>query len=228
MKVPLVYPKIPYGDSGTTAKLNAILAFEKLDGSCIWVSYCRKTQLFFFGTRRDSFPWSSDGELEFIEAHPGLDDVRSTIKTLFEETQLDEFLTQYSGYQDTIKVFFEFLGQNSFAGMHQPNDSKVVTLIDVEMDGKMLEPERFIKDFGKFGIPKIVYRGKYTGKFVEDVRKGKFLVDEGVVCKGIVRNKGVPEVQMIKVKTLKYIEKLQKWHPDQVDVSEQQLILGKK
>jgi hypothetical protein len=51
----------------------------------------------------------------------------------------------------------------------------------------------------------VVYEGKLTGQFAEDVRRGKYGVAEGVVCKG---GRGGPDVWMAKIKTYAYTERL--------------------
>jgi hypothetical protein len=42
-----------------------------------------------------------------------------------------------------------------------------------------------------------INRGKFTGKFIEDVRKGKYAVAEGVVCKG---GNSAEDLWMVKIK----------------------------
>jgi hypothetical protein len=43
-------------------------------------------------------------------------------------------------------VFAEFFGANSFAGMHQKDDRKQLVLFDVETEGGMVVPDRFIQN----------------------------------------------------------------------------------
>ena len=52
---------------------------------------------------------------------------------------------------------------------------------------------------------KVVYEGKFTGQFAEEVRTGKFGVAEGVVCKG---GTGGTDIWMAKIKTYAYMERL--------------------
>lgn len=197
MKVPLVYPKIPDGEN---CPLKKCIAFEKLDGTNIHFVYqngvCTE-----FGTRRDRFSMSTIGLLEFIEAHPGL------------ETVIDDrdFIITIDNHMSKIKaeqviLFMEYCGVKSFAGTHQPRDDKKLYLIDAQVEGKILSPESFLKMFAGLErhIPKIVYKGKYTGQFVEDVRRGKYTVTEGVVCKGVVDG----TVHMVKIKTNAYMKRL--------------------
>ncbi len=55
-------------------------------------------------------------------------------------------------------------------------------------------------------MPKIVYVGKITGKFVDDVKNNKYKLNEGVVCKGVDKNN---EIWMCKIKTQSWLDRLQ-------------------
>ena len=112
--------------------------------------------------------------------------------------------TNYNIYNEVI-IFMEYHGPNSFAGQHDPKDIKKLTLIDVMTDRKIIPPQQFLDDFKDFDIAKVIYKGKYSGQFSEDVRNGKYSVNEGVVCKGVVDDK----VYMCKIKTNAYMNKLQ-------------------
>ena len=112
----------------------------------------------------------------------------------------------YAPYAE-IKAFAEYLGPGSFAGLHHAGEEKELRLFDVQLAGYgFVGPERFVADFGHLPIPRVVYRGKLTGQFTEDVRLGRFGVAEGVVCKG---GEGGDDVWMVKIKTDAYKERLQ-------------------
>ncbi len=57
----------------------------------------------------------------------------------------------------------------------------------------------------------MVYEGKLTGKFTEEVRAGAYGVAEGVVCKGA---SGGAHVWMVKIKTYAYMERLKQAFAD--------------
>lgn len=200
MKVSLVYPKIP---DGTNCPLKKCIAFEKLDGTNIHWIFKSNLGWLDFGTRRDRFPINNGGVSKFEKAHPEL----SGLDKLWDPNSDLEFWLmdnpEYNDHNETI-VFTEYWGPNSFAGQHNAQDDKQLTIIDVMVDGKFLSPEKLIKDFSNFGLPKVIYQGKYTGQFVEDVRKGKYPVNEGVVVKGVADD----QVYMTKIKTNAYLEKL--------------------
>ena len=104
-----------------------------------------------------------------------------------------------------MKAFTEFLGPNSFAGLHKSDDPKELRLLDVEVIGVgFVGPDEFVQTFAGLNIARVVYRGRLTGQFAEDVRAGKYKVAEGVVCKG---GDGADR-WMVKVKTYAYLDRL--------------------
>lgn len=76
----------------------------------------------------------------------------------------------------------------------------------MSLDDRIIPPTQFLEDFESVisDIARVVYSGKYSGQFAEDVRKGRFNVNEGVVVKGVVDG----EVFMTKVKTKDYLKRL--------------------
>lgn len=210
MKIPLVYPKIP---EPKNCPLKQCIAFEKLDGTNIHWKWNSDKGFYAFGTRRDQFPTDADGTIHFQSSHEGLEPAPSSFDHDF---YLDNYLSDHSKYNKSeLIIFTEFFGPTSFAGSHfrkdEWDDYKSV-IIDVMKDGKFIPPQEFLDDFTEISeykpaqvhIPKVVYKGKYTGQFVEDVRNGKYNVNEGVVVKGVVDG----EVYMTKIKTNAYMEKL--------------------
>lgn len=202
MKCSLTYPKIP---SPENCPLKKCLAFEKYDGTNFhwrWKGGWRE-----FGTRRTTFSFGNDGE--FFLAHPGLEDAIETFWKDGFAINLNEYLhTRYS-VEDEVVIFSEFFGQNSFAGTHKKDDIKQHIIFDIMVDKKFLSPQELIKDYHQFNIAKVVYSGKYTGRFVDDVRQGKYTKGEGVVCKGIVDG----QIYMTKIKTNLYLERLKREFP---------------
>ena len=100
---------------------------------------------------------------------------------------------------------------NSFAGMHKPDDAKQLMLFDVQTDRGPIGPEQFVADFAALPSAQVIYRGRLTGRFADDVRQGKYSVAEGVVCKG---GSGGKDVWMVKIKTNVYLEKLKQAFQD--------------
>lgn len=207
MKIDLAYPKIPESNTGLLTKC---IAFEKIDGTNMHWIWSLEDGWSQYGTRRTGFKFNRDGRREFNYQHSEL----HWAPDLFDENLRDKltaFLAQHPQYRtNTITVFTEFHGPNSFAGNHDFNDgvnnTQTLTLIDVAVGKKIIPPEQFIKDFESFGIPKVVYTGKHIGQLVEDVYKGKYDVNEGIVCKGVANG----EVHMFKAKTKDWLKRLEK------------------
>lgn len=201
-KVGLVYPKIP---DSKNSPLKSCIAFEKYDGTNLHWVWERELGWYGFGTRRDRFDLDEKGIYEFNQAHEGLEDATGLFLEDF-ALALEKIFLENPKYQFSkeIRVFTEFFGPNSFAGMHKKNDPKKLVLFDIEIDEGIISPEEFVADFQELTIARVVYRGKLTGKFKEGVREGKYNVDEGVVCKG---GKG-EGLWMVKIKTYAYLEKL--------------------
>jgi hypothetical protein len=193
--VKLAYPKIP---DTKDCPLKKCIAFEKIDGTAIILYYHPKYGYHSFGTRRDSFVLDKMGINEFIEAHPGLEEVPNIINQYNIRLPFDK---------DVI-LFTEFSGEKSFAGQHQNDDHKKLTLFDIAINGRLIDPYKFVEITStikhNFSLPKILYKGKYSGQLVEDIRKDKYNIKEGAVIKGVVDN----EVYMTKVKTDNYMYKL--------------------
>ncbi len=201
----LHYPKIP---GSSSAPNGHCVAFEKYDGTNLHWDWDRDFGWHSFGTRRDEFNLTEEGIAQFCEKHEHL----AESANLFQETlaeNLEQIFLENPKYQEyqAIKAFTEFLGPNSFAGLHKTDDPKELRLFDIHLEGfGMVGPETFIDDFAELPIARVVYKGKLTGQFLEDVRKGKYDVQEGVVCKGGV---GGDDLWMIKVKTYAYLKRLE-------------------
>jgi hypothetical protein len=198
----LHYPKMPGSAGAPSAKC---VAFEKLDGTNLHWCWHRDFGWHAFGTRRDEFDRGAPGVAAFSAAHPGLDDANA----IFDRTladPLDALLRDRFPEFEEVKAFAEYLGPNSFAGAHDPRDEKCVVLFDVWAEGYgFVGPERFVEAFASVPIPRVLYRGKLTGAFLESVRAGAFGVSEGAVCKG---GTGGADVWTLKVKTYAYLARL--------------------
>lgn len=197
-------PKIP-GPSG--AKLGRCVAFEKLDGTNVHFDYERDFGWHAFGTRRDSFDLTPEGEARFAARHAHL----AAVPAVFRATLAVGLEAVFRGHPDyaefaSFRAFAEFLGPNSFAGLHRADDPKRLVLFDVLIEPfGLVGPRQFAADFGHLPSAKAVYEGKFTGQFVLDVRAGKYASGEGVVVKG---GSGGADLWMAKVKTEAYLGRL--------------------
>lgn len=206
----LHYPKMPGGKNAPDARC---VAFEKYDGTNLHWDWDRDFGWHAFGTRRDAFNLTDAGIAEFVGKHSHL---RQCVD-LFHATlarELDRVFRENSRYTEVqqFKAFAEFLGPQSFAGLHREDDPKELRLFDVFIEPSgFLGPKEFVTDFGHLPIARVVYEGRLTGRFMEDVRSGKYGVEEGVVCKG---GTGGHDVWMLKIKTNAYLERLKQAFAD--------------
>jgi len=206
----LYYPKIP---GSRNAPDGRCVAFEKYDGTNLHWDWDRAFGWHAFGTRRDEFNLSDAGVEQFAQRHAHL---RQSVE-VFRSTLaagVEQVLREHPGYREfqAVKLFTEFLGPNSFAGLHKDDDPKELRLFDVLTEPVgIIGPHRFVADFGHLHAARVVYEGKLTGKFAEDVRVGRYGVAEGVVCKG---GSGGADVWMVKIKTYAYMERLKQAFAD--------------
>jgi hypothetical protein len=206
----LHYPKIP---GSKNAPGGRCVAFEKYDGTNLHWDWDRDFGWHAFGTRRDAFNLTPEGIEEFSRRHEQL---RGCVDVFMSDLadSIDRLFREHARYREfqSLQVFTEYFGPNSFAGLHRAEDAKELRLFDVLAGPQgIIGPELFVADFGHLPIARVVYRGKLTGKFAEDVRLGKYDVAEGVVCKG---GAGGEDLWMAKIKTYAYLERLKQAFAD--------------
>ncbi len=200
------YPIVPYYNKGILGTY--VYAFDKLDGSNIRAEYNQKHGFNKFGTRKQLIgindpTWGQAISLFQNKYSEGL-------CKIFKDDK------QYKNYKK-ITVFFEYFGENSFAGWHDPNDKMNVVLFDVDIFQKGLtKPKDFIKIYGHLGIPDIVYEGIYNQSLIQDVKNNIYNLNEGVVVKGTTKTKrkDIENVWMVKIKTQQWLDKLKNIHGD--------------
>lgn len=183
------YPSIPKFKSGNIK----LYTFDKCDGSNIRIQYSSKRGWYKFGTRTRLLDES--------------DEIFGPAIPLFKETLAEplEKIIVDQGWQEAI-VFGEYYGSQSFAGLHEKDDPKQITIFDVNPYKRgMLSPQEFLKLFGQHG-PRFLGLMNWTVGFVEQVRSGDIegISFEGVVGKVIHNNK----LTMYKAKTQAWINKV--------------------
>jgi len=181
---------------------DSCIAFEKLDGSNIRVKYTNKKGFALFGSRTQMFD----------KGHPFLGAAVDIFYRDYENPLVDLIEKEWPNEREVI-AFLEFFGPNSFAGWHDPNDTKKLVLFDIMVghkNRKFLLPQEFVKLCqGKMEIPRVIYEGNLTDQLRQDVYDGKYDVVEGVVCKGTQRTGAARGgVWMAKIKTKTYLDKL--------------------
>lgn len=185
----LQYPSISGSSKAPLGK--PCHAFYKYDGSNLRWEWNPKQGWNKFGTRRHLF---DETDTTFAPAIP-----------IFFEKIADDLVyrvKQYTKNPQRITAFTEFFGKKSFAGSHEPDDPKTLKLFDVFIFQKgFIKPKDFIDVFdGTDYAAEVVYEGLLNKKFIMDVRKGKYPVFEGVICKG--------NDWSVKIKTAEYFERL--------------------
>jgi hypothetical protein len=193
------YHKILYYNKGIMGA--PVIAFNKLDGSNIRVEWSKKRAFYKFGTRTQMLDKTNP------TFGPAID--------IFKEKYFDElhkFFSTEPVYRNcqTILLYLEYFGPNSFAGQHEETDIMDLILIDVWKHKKgWVEPRDFDRQFSHLGIPEIIYRGNLNQEFIENVKNNIYNLKEGVVAKGTQQTKRVDrKVWMIKIKTSEWHKRL--------------------
>jgi len=182
--------------SGKILRNIDIYAFDKLDGSNIRAEWNRKRGFYKFGSRKRLL--GSDQE--------SIVDAQDIIITKYEKDLAIIFRKE--GW-DRVICFFEFYGDNSFAGQHE-NERHDVILLDVNPYKKgIMLPQDFIRTFSWVHTPKVLHYGKANASFESTVRQGLIqgMTFEGVVCKGPL-DKKKKMVTMFKIKSHAWLDKL--------------------
>ncbi len=170
--------------------------FDKLDGSNIRAEWSKKKGFYKFGSRTQLIDTN----------HPVFSDAVEKIKSIehiFNEIAKEEKYERFV-------AFFEFFGENSFAGTHVNGEKKKVVLFDVSVYKKgYVPPKEFIDIFkDRVEIPDLLYVGKPTNAFIESVKDGSLtgMTFEGVIGKNA--NKNVKHNAFFKCKNIQWIFKL--------------------
>ncbi len=187
------YPSIPRSTGKDFQEFDAHV-FDKLDGSNLRWEWSKKSGWYKQGTRTRLFD--------------ATDEVFGCAIALFERT-LAEPLAKIGRDErwERMIVFTEFWGPRSFAGLHEPEDEKRLTLFDVNPHRQgLIGPREFLRRFSHLDVPGYLGERRWTRGFVELVSRGEVegITEEGVVGKGGDGHKLV----MAKAKTWVWIDKV--------------------
>lgn len=187
------YPSIS-GSMGQDFQEFDAYVFDKYDGSNLRAEYTKKRGLWKFGTRNRMFDKTDP------VFGPAVDLFKSTWEDIVGRVCAQE-------RWESVIIFCEFWGPNSFAGTHDPNDKYTLTLFDVNPYKKgILGPKQFLKLFGEHEhTAKFLGREHWTRGFVQRVRNGEYpCILEGVVGKA---GDGHDQIRA-KAKTQAWIDKV--------------------
>lgn len=183
------YPSILGGAKAPLGR--PCIAQHKYDGSNLRWEWSPKRGWEKHGTRRHLFDHTDP---TFAPAIP-----------IFLETMGDEIVhrtRQLVKNPQRITAFTEYFGPGSFAGSHVPGAPMELRLFDVHLHQRgMLPVKEFMRLYGDLPYAaEVVYEGPLNARFIMDVRKGRYPVFEGVICKG--------SGFMVKIKTDEYFRQL--------------------
>lgn len=176
--------------------------FDKIDGSNIRAEWNLKRGFYKFGSRKQLI-----NEDHFL--------AKSIALINAQQEKLVEAARSLGITQGTF--FFEFHGENSFAGQHDEADEHRCTLIDVDVYKKgFVSPADFVKAFGSVvETPALLHTGQITKELEDKIRNGTMpgMTFEGVVCKAPAFSRwGAPI--LFKIKSNLWIEKVKAYHKD--------------
>ncbi len=179
------------------------IAFDKLDGSNFRAKFTQKQGFHVFGTRTQLIDETSEFWGDMVKVFK--DKLESPLYELFKKSK------DFRDYREII-VYGEYLGENSFAGRHEPNEDHEIIIFDVLLghkQRKFLKPREFIKIIGKeVSIPDVVHEGNLNDEFIKTIRENTTL-KEGVICKGTEPSGAFAGgVWTCKIKTQAYLDKL--------------------
>ena len=212
------YISIPRFKDDKTLLGEEVFGFNKLDGQNLCVKYIPKKKEFqSFGSRRLVIDESSE--------------VLGDAVRFFKESDIPIVLSEIVGDNrgkrgefcgvDEITFYFEWWGNNSFAGFHVPGDEMHLSLIDVfEKKKGLIEPKTFYELFGNNDVldcPELIYKGKLTNDIVHTIESNDLTkpdaslpqVKEGVVFTRSTRLPG-QNLPKCKVKTMWWLNELHK------------------
>lgn len=202
------YPKIDYFNKGFFGE--TVWVFDKLDGSNLRFEWNRKRGWYKFGTRN----------VMITEKDPNFGE---SIPIFMDKYAVDlgkVFKKEYSNVESVV-VFCEFVGENSFSGKHIIEDKKDVVLFDISLYKRgLVLPKDFIENFGHLHIPNLIYKGEYNNQLIRDIRDNIYGLKEGGVAKGVRKTKGDHIVWMTKIKTIEWLNKVKELYGEKALLEE--------
>lgn len=216
------YDSIPRIQDDGTLKSEIVWGFNKLDGQNFCVTYKPKHKIWGpYGSRTRTV---DENDEQFGQTVKWFQD--SNYKPILENLVANNRgKKQVLNGIDEMTFFFEWYGENSFAGRHQEGDEMHLALIDVFLKKKgYMEPKDYYQIFNDHGVelPELVYTGPLSSEIIERVRENDWTqegadfpnVKEGVVFKRSTMMKGQRRPS-VKVKTKWWLNKLHSMYTEE-------------
>ena len=216
------YDSIPRIQDDGTLKSEMVWGFNKLDGQNFCVTYKPKHKIWGpYGSRTRTV---DENDEQFSQTVKWFQD--SNYKPILENLVANNRgKKQVLNGIDEMTFFFEWYGENSFAGRHQEGDEMHLALIDVFLKKKgYMEPKDYYEIFNDHGVelPELVYTGPLSSEIIERVRENDWTqegadfpnVKEGVVFKRSTMMKGQRRPS-VKVKTKWWLDKLHSMYTEE-------------
>lgn len=200
-----------------------IYAYNKLDGQNFCVKYIPKTNTFAqFGSRTRTVDETDD---QFGNAVKWFKEscYPQVLSQIVKENSKKKGL--FNGVEE-VTFFFEWYGDNSFAGVHSPSDELKLALIDVFLKKKGYIEAKPLEElfYSNPNIihPELIYKGKLTKEFIQSIQENDWTkenckypqVKEGVVCRRTTLMKG-QRLPKTKFKTIWWITKLHELYSEE-------------
>lgn len=216
------YDSIPRIQDDGTLKGDMVVGYNKLDGQNFCVTYnCRKKTWGPYGSRTVSVDENSEqfgNTVKFFNNSSYKDILGNIIKEYSGKGNI------FNGVEE-ITFFFEWYGDNSFAGKHREGDKMHLALIDVFLKKRgYIEPKSYEMCFRNCGIelPDLIYSGPLNIDIIERVQKNDWTmsdcwnpnVREGVVFKRTTLLKGQRRPS-VKVKTKWWLDTLRSLYTEE-------------
>lgn len=215
------YDSIPRIQDDGTLKGEMVWGYNKLDGQNFCATYnVKKNKWGPFGSRTVTVDEHSEqfGNTVRYFLNSGYEDILAI------KVAQNKGKGQVFNGVDEITFFFEWYGDNSFAGKHQEGDEMHLALIDVFLKKKgYMEPKDFEWIFRNTSIemPELICKGPLDNEIISIIQNNDWTqpdaelpnVKEGVVFKRSTLMKGQRRPS-VKVKTKWWLDKLHSTYPE--------------
>jgi hypothetical protein len=217
------YDSIPRIQDDGTLKGETVWGFNKLDGQNFCVTYnCRRKTWGPYGSRTVTVDENSEQfgpVVKWFNASNYPDILSGIVRANSGKKQV------FNGV-DEVTFFFEWYGENSFAGKHQEGDEMHLALIDVFLKKKgYMEPADYYSLFclnDDIETPELICRGDLDAEIISIIQENDWTqpdaelpnVKEGVVFKRSTMMKGQRRPS-VKVKTKWWLNKLHSMYSEE-------------